>query len=167
MAQVSVLSVGSDETLLYARNEVLHQNGFQVTSVRNRHEAVLACKSDSFDLALLCHSIPQEEAERLARDLEVIAPSVQVVNLGAWDHVGLVEIRKPEFLLQILQSLLASGDGHGDGHFLAQPGKGDGHAGRAIGAQRGKSKAPRAINDPGTAQPGRGPATRPSDPEQQ
>ena len=169
MAHVSILSVGSDETLLYTRNEVLHQNGFQVTPARNRHEAVLACRSDSFDLALLCHTLPREEAESLARDLEVLAPSVEVVNLGAWDNVGLEEIRKPEFLLQILQSLLTRRDGHGDDHLLAQLGKGDGHAGRGDGAKRSKKKSPRpgSIVEPATTKSPRGSAARPSDPKQQ
>jgi len=172
MPEVSILSVGLDETLLYTRNEVLRQNGFHVAAARNRHEAVLACRGDVFDLALLCHSMPRQEAENLARDLEVLAPNIEVVNLGAWDNVGLEEIRKPEFLLQILQSLLAKrdghADGHGDGHLLARSGKGDGHVGRAVVAKRSQGKAPRpaSIVDPATTKPRRSPGARSSDSEQ-
>src|SRR5947209_3750845 len=102
--KLRILTVGYDAGLMLARNAVLESAGHQVTAVTNRHAAVLVCGANNFDVVLLCHSIPEKEAAKLQRDLEIVGRGTPVMRLDLWDGVGLEEVRQPEYLLDLLQT---------------------------------------------------------------
>jgi DNA-binding NtrC family response regulator len=103
---LNVLVVEYRPDLLQTRAAILHQRGYRVTRCAERHTAVLACGSASFDVAVLGPSIPIDEARRLEWDLRIISPELRVLSISEWDNVGLDEIHKPEFLLQLLDGLV-------------------------------------------------------------
>ena len=106
MPQSSILLVGYDDSLLTTRSAILQNAGFQVDCVRNGHQAASACSSKSYGAVLLCTSIPRSEADSLADTLHTACPGPSVLSLSTWDDIGLMEIRKPEFLLTIVRSVL-------------------------------------------------------------
>ena len=103
---LNVLLVEHHPALLQTRAGILQARGYRVTSCIERHTAVLACGNSPFDVAVLGPSIPVEEARRLEWDLRTILPDMKILSVGEWDHVGLEEIHKPEFLLQVLDGLI-------------------------------------------------------------
>jgi DNA-binding response OmpR family regulator len=104
---LSVLLVEYHPALLQTRAAILQSRGYRVTSCIERHTAVLACGNAPFDVAILGPSIPFEDARRLEWDLRTILPDVKILSVGEWDNIGLDEIHKPEFLLQLLDGLTA------------------------------------------------------------
>jgi DNA-binding NtrC family response regulator len=103
---LNVLLVEYRPDLLQTRAAILHSRGYNVIHCVERHSAVLACGSSPFDVAVLGPSIPIEEARRLEWDLRTINPELKVLSVGEWDNIGLDEIHKPEFLLQLLDGLV-------------------------------------------------------------
>ena len=103
MAGFSIISIGYDAALLDSRNDLLRSNGFRVASARSRHEAVMLCGAGSFDLVLLCTSIPSADADRLQRDLEIMRPGISTFNFAVWDQVGLP--RNPESLVKAVRAI--------------------------------------------------------------
>ena len=99
-----ILSIGTDARLTSVRNSLLQSQGHRVSAVSNRHAAILTVGATHYDLAIVCHSIPLADAQKLARDIRIVAPRTEVLCLGEWEHVGLDEIRSPEFLLDVVQS---------------------------------------------------------------
>lgn len=99
---LSVLLVEYRPDLLQTRTAILGLRGYRVTYCVERHSAVLECGSAVFDVAVLGPSIPIEEARRLEWDLRTINPELRILSIGEWDNIGLDEIHKPEFLLQVL-----------------------------------------------------------------
>lgn len=82
MALTLVLSVGLDAELLGVRNFVLQSQGYYVVPAYSVKEAVERFLSGDFDLVLLCHSIPGEERERLARLIRASGARVPVVSVA-------------------------------------------------------------------------------------
>ena len=107
MSQPSILLVGYDPRLLTARSAVLQDAGFHVDCTHNAQQAASACSSKSYSAVLLCTSIPRDEAESMVQSLKMNCPAPSFLNLSAWDDIGLMEIRKPEFLLTIVRSVLS------------------------------------------------------------
>lgn len=103
---LNVLLVEYHPALLQARAEIFDRRGYRVTHCVERHSAVLACGSSNFEVAVLGPSIPLEEARRLEWDLRTVNPELKVLSVGEWDNIGLDEIHKPEFLLQLLDGLV-------------------------------------------------------------
>jgi hypothetical protein len=103
---LNVLLVEYHPALLQARAAIFHRRGYRVTHCVERHSAVLACGSSHFEVAVLGPSIPIDEARRLEWDLRTVNPELKVLSVGEWDNIGLDEIHKPEFLLQLLDGLL-------------------------------------------------------------
>ena len=66
MPRVVVLAVGYDPVLLKTRGQVLQSEGYTVVSVRSLKRAITQFAEGDFDLVVLCHSIPQEDRQRLA-----------------------------------------------------------------------------------------------------
>jgi DNA-binding response OmpR family regulator len=56
-----ILSVSYDATLLHTRELLLVSEGHDVVSALGFHRGAEACRSGSFDLFILGHSIPQED----------------------------------------------------------------------------------------------------------
>ena len=106
---LTVLLVEHHPALLQTREAIFKARGHKVVSCMERHSAVLACGNQRFDVAVLGPSIPVDEARRLEWDLRTILPELKVLSVGEWDNIGLDEIHKPEFLLQLLDGLAASG----------------------------------------------------------
>lgn len=103
----TILSVGTDEVLLNSRNEVLRHAGYTVIPARNCHEAVVAATSHSIDIAVICFSFSQEEASKIAHDLEVVNPNLRSLVLNDFENVALREqATSPEFLLHMLRAAL-------------------------------------------------------------
>ncbi len=102
--KLRILTVGYDAGVAVPRNAVLQAAGHHVTAVSNRHAAVLVCGANTFDCVLLCHSIPESEAVKLQRDLEIVGRGMPVLRLDEWVKIGLEEVRRPEYLLDLLQT---------------------------------------------------------------
>ncbi len=62
-----ILSVSYDQQLLAARHALLEQAGYNVTSALGFAEALGKCKSGSFDLFILGHSIPETDNGKLIK----------------------------------------------------------------------------------------------------
>src|SRR5260370_6137933 len=106
MPQSSILLVGYDDSLLATRSAILQNAGFQVDCLRSGHQAESACLSNPYGAVLLCTSIPRGEADSMANALQTVCHGPSVLSLSTWDDIGLMEIRKPEFLLTIVRSVL-------------------------------------------------------------
>jgi CheY-like chemotaxis protein len=65
MAETLILSVGSDPSILYAREEVLRSEGYIVVSASSIGEAFHLFKDGDFDLIILGQTIPAKDRERL------------------------------------------------------------------------------------------------------
>ena len=106
MPQTSILLVGYDDGLLTTRSAILQNAGFEVDCVQTGHQAANACTSKSYGAVLLCTSVPRAEADSMADVLQTLPLKPAVLSLSTWDDIGLMEIRKPEFLLTIVRSVL-------------------------------------------------------------
>ena len=82
MSSITILSAGRDRALLYTRNRVMEEAGYIVTSAITPAEITDFCFRGDFDLVILCHSIPQEERERIARLVRMHTPSTPVIVLA-------------------------------------------------------------------------------------
>lgn len=103
---LNILLVEYHPALLQARTAIFEARGYHVTHCAERHSAVVACDGAAFDVAVLGPSIPIEEARKLEWDLRTVHPDIRVLSVGEWDNIGLDEIHRPEFLLEVLDGLV-------------------------------------------------------------
>lgn len=104
----TILSVGTDPGLLNSRNAVLRHAGYHVVCARSRHEAVMAVADSAIEVAVICFSIPADEAHKLAHDLEIVNPRVRVLVLNDFESMALrEEATSPAFLLHMIRASLA------------------------------------------------------------
>jgi DNA-binding NtrC family response regulator len=82
MPRNTILSAGRDRPLLYTRNRVLEEAGYIVTSAITTAEIVEKFFAGDFDLIILCHSIPQDERQRIATLAHNHSPSTPVMVLA-------------------------------------------------------------------------------------
>lgn len=82
MPRVVILSVGNDETLLRSRNAVLRTAGYVVIEASSPKHAMAEFNGDDFDLVILCHSIPPDECERLAKAIRRRSARTPVICVG-------------------------------------------------------------------------------------
>jgi hypothetical protein len=101
----TVLSIGFDTVRLAMRNAVLASAGFRVVSASNHHDAIAAAFSSPPEVVVICHTVPLDQARRLAEDLGIVCPGVICVLLTEWDHEGFDDLREPEVLLAHVASL--------------------------------------------------------------
>jgi hypothetical protein len=80
LQNIRVLSVGNDNTLLWARELVLKRTGYAVCSA---FASDILARDIEFDILVLCRSIAIERAEALARTVKAKHPSVRIVRLSA------------------------------------------------------------------------------------
>lgn|SRR5689334_8074131 len=60
-----ILSVGYDRFLMRVRSLVLRSSGYSVEEVYSGEQAVLRAESDTIDLLLICHTIPERDQKKL------------------------------------------------------------------------------------------------------
>jgi CheY-like chemotaxis protein len=82
MPRTAILSAGRDRLLLFTRNRVLEEAGYNVTAATTSAETVERFFAGDFDLVILCHSIPIEERERIATLVRMHSPSTPVIVLA-------------------------------------------------------------------------------------
>jgi len=74
-----ILSVGSDRDILARRNRALAQLGHNVCGAVTRMDAMTAAKSQRFDIALVCNTVPQGYASVFAEELQALMPRTAVI----------------------------------------------------------------------------------------
>ena len=77
-----ILSAGRDADLLKRRNAALTEQGYKVAAASNSCEAVDKLLNGDFDLVLLCHTMPEDDRQRLARIIASYSPSTPVVIIS-------------------------------------------------------------------------------------
>lgn len=65
MPHALVLSVGSDSNVLNTRELILRSAGYIVVSALSIREAIYLFQGGDFDVAVLCHTLPVKDCERL------------------------------------------------------------------------------------------------------
>jgi hypothetical protein len=82
MPRITILNAGRDRTLLFTRTRVLEEAGYIVTPAITPGEITEQFFRGDFDVIILCHSIPQEERERIAKLVRMQSPSSPVIALA-------------------------------------------------------------------------------------
>jgi CheY-like chemotaxis protein len=77
-----LLTIGSDVFLQETRRLVLQSAGFDVVSAFSVPDAVRCFAADSFDLVLLCHTIPEKDRRRFTCLIRASGSSTPVVALA-------------------------------------------------------------------------------------
>lgn len=116
MVRVLVLSVGYDDQLLRSRNQVLASKGFAVIGSASAPEAVRIFLDADVDLAILCHSIPENERRQLVARMKQDRPLTPILTIQASDAPArqpLVDdtisaMDPPEALLHHVEALVSS-----------------------------------------------------------
>jgi CheY-like chemotaxis protein len=102
-----ILSAGRDADLLKRRNAVLTEQGYKVAAASDSYEVVEKLLNGDFDLVLLCHTMADQDRERLARIIASYTPSTPVVfisesELGHCELGARIVRCRPERLLHTL-----------------------------------------------------------------
>ena len=106
-----VLAVGSNRLLMSTRILVLQSAGYIVESASSLQDAVDRFHVGDFDIVLLCHSVPAEDRDRLARSIRAtgsLTPIVSIANrLGECDAFAnaTLEDGPNKFLVGIKEAL--------------------------------------------------------------
>jgi hypothetical protein len=79
-SRIKILSIGDDEDLLNTRQMVLESAGFRVQSIAGTG-TIEEAGVQVIDLALICHTIPAEQAFTTARFLKRINPAITILHL--------------------------------------------------------------------------------------
>ncbi|HEY5027210.1 MAG TPA: hypothetical protein VIK39_02290 [Candidatus Angelobacter sp.] len=78
----SILTISRDETLQNTRTLILQQAGYHVSPARNDEEAICFIEnSNSFDLVLLCHSVPESSRMYLVTRMKALYPKLPILML--------------------------------------------------------------------------------------
>lgn len=88
--------------------------GYLIHSEASLLGARRAFRAGDFDLVVICHTVPEDEAWRLISDFRLIRPSVPVVVLSAQpaprpDGEIVASLDGPQVLLDRVASLLSQG----------------------------------------------------------
>lgn len=101
MSSTLVLSVGFDRILLEPRNQVLRSEGYLVVAAYSLRAAVDYFSAGDFDLVVLCHSVPQEDRERLTSLLRASGSRIPVVsvsgNVCGCDHFATATLEDGDY----------------------------------------------------------------------
>ncbi len=79
---VRILSICDDDALRYSRHLVLESEGYAVESVSS-HTPLEAAKLQSFEIAVLCHSVDADQGARLTETLRRTNASIRVLRVHA------------------------------------------------------------------------------------
>jgi CheY-like chemotaxis protein len=80
-----LLTVGTDVFLQETRRLVLESAGLDVVSAFSMPDAVRCIAADTFDLVLLCHTIPEKDRRRFACLIRASGSSTPVVALSPYE----------------------------------------------------------------------------------
>jgi len=83
-----ILSAGRDADLLKRRNAALTEQGYKLAAASNSFEVVDKLLNGDFDLVLLCHTIPEQDRQRLARIIGSYTPSTPVLFISETERGG-------------------------------------------------------------------------------
>jgi DNA-binding NarL/FixJ family response regulator len=109
-----ILAVGHDQMLLSTRVSVLNARWF--AKAVSPRETLDALRKESFDLIILCHSIPIRETASLVKTVRKNFPNVRILTLetsaGSASHLNVgataVTTNGPSQMLDEIEKLLGS-----------------------------------------------------------
>jgi DNA-binding response OmpR family regulator len=106
---VSILSVSYDPNLLFTRQLILEQAGYQVTSALGFTKALAYCKNSSFNLLILGHSIPHSDKCALVESFRAScsAPIVLLLRPGEPHVDGVQHYLSPDNPRMLLEEIAA------------------------------------------------------------
>ncbi len=111
-----ILCVGLDARLLYTRNLVLQQTGAEVYSAKVE-PALALLEAQYFDVLVLCHSLAEQDLDRVCRTASLFWPVTRLLLMRDADaptsarcfHVtGCSSQLSPDMLLKQVENLLQS-----------------------------------------------------------
>jgi CheY-like chemotaxis protein len=112
-----ILSISYDSSLLFTRQWILEQAGYEVSSALGFAEALEICETrHQFDLVLMGHSMPQKDKMALFQALRenCKAPLLSILRQGEsripQADYAVEAIDGPDALLQAVESALSSQD---------------------------------------------------------
>jgi DNA-binding NtrC family response regulator len=112
MRTVRILSISNDQHLARSRQLVLESQEFDVESFTSQ-KALIECQGKSFDVAILGHTVPDDEKRMLVDELRRLCPGIKVIGLlqfgevpdPAWDGARRID-DGPSALLEAVRSVL-------------------------------------------------------------
>lgn len=84
---IRILSICDDEHLAWARALIFEIAGFEVET-SDSENALIECQANSFQIAVLCHSIPNTQKRKLTRELKRLFPQMQIVGITSYGEVS-------------------------------------------------------------------------------
>jgi DNA-binding response OmpR family regulator len=107
MRQTLVLSVSADPMILNTRNLILQSAGYFVVSVVSVTEAVFLFQDGDIDLVILCHSLPQQDRERLTSFIRASGSRVPIcaVSEAALDFDAFADAALDKSPVEFLQAI--------------------------------------------------------------
>ena len=76
-----VLCTGTDERVMQTRAMILERAGHTVIPVLGERELIDACSAHTFDVAVIGHSVPPFEKQRVLRLIRQHCPNAKVLEL--------------------------------------------------------------------------------------
>jgi len=101
----SILSIGRDEALQKTRTILLQQAGYRVSAANNDDEAIRYIEySSSFDLVLVCHSVPEKSRAYLITRMKSLYPKMPILT---WSNGYDMPLAQIDGVLHSLESPVA------------------------------------------------------------
>jgi DNA-binding NtrC family response regulator len=104
---VRILSVCDDEELRSSREQVLRVDGYQIESYSSE-DSFAARQVRSFDMAVICQSVNQDQAARLAEMLTRHHPGLRILRLSSSLELDCLNFGQPRpySFLKAMKSLI-------------------------------------------------------------
>jgi|SRR5450432_406607 CheY-like chemotaxis protein len=119
----SILTISRDEVLQNTRTLILKQAGYHVSPARSDEEAIAFVENtNSFDLVLLCHSVPETNRRFLVSTIKALHPKLPflLVNNGfsgeADVDASLHSLAPPTAMLDMIGVLIGKAGQRTDSH---------------------------------------------------
>jgi len=108
-----ILSVGRDPALMYSRTLLLRNAGYSVQEALTLDKAKDLVYSDSIDVTLLCHTLPESDQRLLIFLIRQKRRLMPILWIRSYEHQSaprtcIAVDNAPEALLQCLQSVMQS-----------------------------------------------------------
>jgi DNA-binding response OmpR family regulator len=81
-ATVRILSLGFDPVLMTVRGLILRTAGYEVVEVMSCVGAMMQLESKTFDLVVICHTIPPEQLDFIVRSIADGWPNLPILCLS-------------------------------------------------------------------------------------
>jgi DNA-binding response OmpR family regulator len=109
MKAARILCVEGYESLQIARRMILEHAGYDVHIAASFNEAITKAGEQAFDVAIICSSLADSEANRLAQNLRTISARTRIILLNS--RLGSApEGDSPEVLLAYIRATLNDGN---------------------------------------------------------